>query len=123
MIDIKAVGANIADSRRKNNLTQEQLAELASLSTNYIARVERGEIQNFSAINMLKIASSLDVSIDELAEGAHKKENLKSKPYRKELNRLLDQMGHETSELLSQSFIRTIQLIQGHDSKHEKSGK
>ena len=122
-IDIKAVGANIADIRRKNNLTQEQLAELAGLSTNYIARVERGEIQNFSAINMLRIAAALDVSIDELAEGAHKKEKLKSKPHRKELNKLLDQMGHETSELLSQSFIKTIHLIQDNNSKHEKSGK
>jgi transcriptional regulator with XRE-family HTH domain len=123
MIDIKAVGVNIADIRRKNNLTQEQLAELAGLSTNYIARVERGEIQNFSAINMLRIAAALDVSIDELAEGAHEKEKLKSKPHRKELNKLLDQMGHETSELLSQSFIKTIHLIQDNNSKHEKSGK
>lgn len=122
-IDIKAVGANIADIRRKNNLTQEQLAELAGLSTNYIARVERGEIQNFSAINMLRIAATLDVSIDELAEGAHKKEKLKSKPHHKELNKLLDQMGHETSELLSQSFIKIIHLIQDNNSKHEKSGK
>ena len=123
MIDIKAVGTNIADSRRKNKLTQEQLAELANLSTNYIARVERGEIKNFSTINMLKIASALDVSVDTLTEGAHENESFKPQPYRKELNKLLDQLGHETSELLSQSFIKTIHLIQDNDLKHEKSGK
>lgn len=89
-------------------MTQEQLAELANLSTNYIARIERGKIQNFSAINMLKIASTLDVSIDELVASADHKENVKfnSQPYRRELNKLLDQMGHETSESLSQSFIQ-----------------
>ncbi len=123
MIDIKTVGTNIADFRRKNKLTQEQLAELANLSTNYIARVERGEIKNFSTINMLKIASALDANVDELTENAHKREGFKSQPYRKELNKLLDQLGHETSELLSQSFIKTIQLIQKHDLKHEKSDK
>lgn len=123
MIDIKAVGTNIADSRRKNKLTQEQLAELANLSTNYIARVERGEIKNFSTINMLKIASALDVSVDALTEDAHENDSFKPQPYRKELNKLLDQLGHETSELLSRSFIKTIQLIQKHDLKHEKSGK
>lgn len=123
MIDIKAVGTNIADFRRKNKLTQEQLAELANLSTNYIARVERGEIKNFSAINMLKIASALDVSVDVLTEDAHENESFKPQPHRKELNKLLDQLGHETSELLSQSFIKTIQLIQDNNSKHEKSGK
>ena len=123
MINIKSVGTNIADFRHKNNLTQEQLAELSNLSTNYIARVERGEIQNFSAINLLKIAEALDVSVDELSESIHKKEAFKPQPYRKELNRLLDKMGHETGELLSQSFIRTIRLIQSHNPKHKKSGK
>lgn len=112
MIDIETVGTNIAKIRRKNNLTQEKLAELAGLSTNYIARVERGEIQNFSAINMLKIASALDISLDELVVGAHKNLKIETQPYRRKLNELLNQMEHETSEALAESFIRTIELIQ-----------
>lgn len=118
MNDIKTVGTNIAKVRRKNNLTQEKLAELADLSTNYIARVERGEIQNFSAINLLKIANALDISVDELVEGAHKKSIIQPQPYLQELIKLLNQLGHETSEELSQSFIRTIELIQ--NSKQNK---
>lgn len=112
MINIETVGSNIAKIRRKNKLTQEKLAELANISTNYIARVERGEIQNFSAINLLKIANVLDTSVDEFVESAHGQQKIKPQPYRKELIKLLNKMGHETSEKLSQSFIRTIELVQ-----------
>ena len=42
---LKIIGENIQKFRKKKGLTQEQLAEMVSLSPNYISAVERGVYQ------------------------------------------------------------------------------
>lgn len=108
MIDIHKIGTNIAAKRRKLNLSQEQLAELAGVSSNYMARIERGEVKNFSAINLLKIANALKVSIDELISGSYKNKQIKISPYKEELFNLLNNIDDTVSEHLSKLFIETI---------------
>lgn len=49
----------------QRNLSQEKLAELADLHTNYIGSVERGE-RNVSVINICKIAKGMGVPPSEL---------------------------------------------------------
>jgi transcriptional regulator with XRE-family HTH domain len=49
----------------QRNLSQEKLAELADLHTNYIGSVERGE-RNVSVINLCKIARGAGVHPSEL---------------------------------------------------------
>ena len=41
-MDYTALGKEIRELRRKRNLTQEKLAELADLSVPYISHLERG---------------------------------------------------------------------------------
>lgn len=53
-------GQNIRKARTKIGLTQEQLAERASLHVNYYARVERGE-ENPSYETIEKIVKALKV--------------------------------------------------------------
>lgn len=46
--------------RADHDLTQEALAELADLHTNYVSSVERGE-RNVSLFNIIRIAHALGV--------------------------------------------------------------
>uniref|UniRef100_UPI004053BA28 helix-turn-helix domain-containing protein n=1 Tax=Paenibacillus sp. FSL H8-0537 TaxID=2921399 RepID=UPI004053BA28 len=51
--------------RKDQQLSQEQLGELAGLHTNYIGQVERGE-KNVTVESLEKIASGLGVSMEDL---------------------------------------------------------
>ncbi|HHR5860348.1 TPA: helix-turn-helix domain-containing protein [Providencia alcalifaciens] len=57
---LNAFGKNVYNLRRKLNLSQEQLAELAQLDRTYISSVERGK-RNVSLLNIYKLAVALDV--------------------------------------------------------------
>ena len=58
-----AIGSYIARKRREQNLTQEQLAERAGLSPNYIGILERGE-KLPSLETLLTLLNQLNVSAD-----------------------------------------------------------
>ena len=57
------IGLFIAKCRREKNMTQEDLAEKAGLTTNYIGMVERGE-KIPSLETFIKILNALGVSAD-----------------------------------------------------------
>ena len=42
MINFKAIGQRIKHIRKENNLTQEKLAEMLSISTEHLSRIETG---------------------------------------------------------------------------------
>ena len=58
-------GLMVRSHRNKQNLTQEQLADLCELDRTYIGSVERGE-RNISLISIHKIASALKIDVKEL---------------------------------------------------------
>ena len=60
--------ANMRRIRRAKKLTQEDVANLAELHTNYISSVERGE-RNISLRNIVRVALALGVSVSELVDG------------------------------------------------------
>ena len=62
---VKDIGQRIADFRRVRGLSQEELAELATLSRISIARYEAGKIEP-GAQAMGRIADALEVTTDEL---------------------------------------------------------
>ena len=64
-MNLTSIGMNIRKYRKQRKLSQEQLAEKAGLSTNYIGMLERGE-KTPSLETFLKIANILDVSADML---------------------------------------------------------
>lgn len=68
-IECGDIGARIKYHRMRNQLTQEQLAELTDLSNVYISYLERGErLPSLDAI--IKIANALNVSADDLLSGS-----------------------------------------------------
>jgi len=58
-------GKSVRKLRQKRKLSQEKLAEICGLHTNYIGRIERGQ-QNISLQNIEKIARGLKVRLREL---------------------------------------------------------
>jgi transcriptional regulator with XRE-family HTH domain len=58
-------GQAVRRRRRELDLTQEELAERASVHRSYIANIERGEI-NPALENIEKIAEALEISIPDL---------------------------------------------------------
>jgi transcriptional regulator with XRE-family HTH domain len=69
MSNIKLLfGSNIRQIRKVKGISQEQLADLASLHRTYIGSVERGE-RNISLENIVTLANALEVSPCELLKG------------------------------------------------------
>ena len=66
--ELQKLGANIKLYREKSQLSQEDLAMYAGLHRTFISSVERG-YYNISFLNLLKIASSLDITLQTLLEG------------------------------------------------------
>ena len=58
-------GKTISSIRRKQNLSQEKLAEVSNLDRTYIGGVERGE-RNLSLLNIERISNALQVEISEV---------------------------------------------------------
>ncbi|BBH23729.1 hypothetical protein Back11_50740 [Paenibacillus baekrokdamisoli] len=59
------IGAKIRIHRISNNWTQEQLAELSSMTASYVGQLERGE-KDVRIQTIEKIANALDMSVYEL---------------------------------------------------------
>ena len=65
---LQALGRNIRALREKRNLTQEALAEKASLDPTYISGIERG-LRNPGIKNVARLAAALGVTTTKLVEG------------------------------------------------------
>lgn len=68
-IDYKAIGKKVRIARLGRDLTQEQLAEQAGLSTTHISNIETGNTK-LSLPAVVLIANVLNLSIDELLYGS-----------------------------------------------------
>ena len=60
-------GKNVQEYRKAQQLSQEQLAELAGVHRTYIGMIERAE-KNITLCNIEKIAKALNTSISKLLE-------------------------------------------------------
>ena len=58
-------GKHVSKLRKRQNLSQENLAAKTNLNITYIGMVERAE-RNISLLNINKLANGLGVPIDEL---------------------------------------------------------
>ena len=65
---LSALGRNVRRQREARNLTQEKLAERASLDPTYISGIERG-LRNPGIKNVAKLAKALGIATTKLVEG------------------------------------------------------
>jgi transcriptional regulator with XRE-family HTH domain len=62
-IDYKELGKRIRTERRRQDLTQEKLAEMAGISDSFMGHIERGG-RTLSIETLAKISNSLNLSIE-----------------------------------------------------------
>ena len=65
---LAALGLNVRKAREAQDLTQEKLAEKASLDPTYISGIERG-IRNPGIKNVARLAKALGLTTAELCKG------------------------------------------------------
>ena len=70
-VNYKAVGQRIRQLRCQHGMTQEDLSEKAEVSMSFIGLLERGE-QKPSLETMVRLADTLDCSLDYLTQGFSK---------------------------------------------------
>ena len=63
------LGASIRDTRAQRKLTQEKLAEKASLSKNYVGNIERGEY-DVTVSTLHQVATALGLTAGDLLNAA-----------------------------------------------------
>ncbi len=64
---LKKFGKNVKIARIKNDWTQEKLAEILDVNTNYIACIECGR-QNMSLGKILELADAMNINIETLLQ-------------------------------------------------------
>ncbi|MCC4501820.1 helix-turn-helix domain-containing protein [Limosilactobacillus reuteri] len=104
------LGQNIHKLRINQNLTQEQLAELCSLTVNFISRIERDKTNRVSVFTVQKIAKALNTTIDDLLndDDDNAKANKQVKPNQQLLNNELNKLDDAKSEKLSKLFLQIL---------------
>ncbi len=71
MHEKKLIGLRIKELRKSRGLSQEELAEKAATSPNYLSRMERGT-ENPTLEMLIKISGALDVEMRETFDFSHK---------------------------------------------------
>ena len=96
LIDYNLIGVRIRTARKRKSYTQEQLAELLSISVVYISQIENGKTK-LSLEMLVNLASLLDSEPGWLLSGTV-------------LNTSTD-MPHEVSTILQNSTPKKLRLI------------
>lgn len=102
---LNSISQNIKQYRLLNKMTQEQLADLLDLDTQYYAQLERGE-RNFTIEKIIRLCNIFHVGIEKIIEI-----DVKKKPDTQELlNRILPLMEQLSYSQLSlvEKFITDI---------------
>jgi len=70
MNEKKLVGKRIQELRKKHGISQEQTAEKADISPNYLSRIECGK-ENPTLDMLIKLSNALDVEMREMFDFGH----------------------------------------------------
>ena len=100
------IGKFIAECRRRNNLTQMQLAEKLNITDRAISKWENGKAMHDSSI-MLELCSELKISVNELLSG----EVLEMNNYNEKVEQNLFEMVKQKEE--SDKRLLTMEIIIG----------
>ncbi|WP_242362063.1 helix-turn-helix domain-containing protein [Limosilactobacillus antri] len=102
------INHRIRKIRQELHMTQEQLADKADLSLNFISKLERSASQNLSLENASKIAKALNIRLADLIDDREKNSDVE------QLNYLLSQLSNESQSELATSFSLIVKSILKH---------
>lgn len=80
MNEKRLIGLRIKELRKNKGLSQEELAEKAETSPNYLSRMERGT-ENPTIDMLIKISRAMDVEMRETFDFGHKEKPLELKEF------------------------------------------
>ncbi len=101
------IGVNISHRRHELKMTQEELANATDLSTNYVSRLERGEVEYIRAVTLYKIAKGLKTTMEKLIDSNANQQHTRGY-YQSTLINLLDQIDEEKAEEISKSVLDLV---------------
>lgn len=110
--DPNNIGINISTERRKQNLTQEQLAEASKITINYLSKVERGTSKQVSAITLSSIAKALNVTVDSLINSSNNIKSPEIGPKQRQLENYLNSLNYTKREDLSNHILKILKFHQ-----------
>ncbi|MBI5235646.1 MAG: helix-turn-helix transcriptional regulator [Deltaproteobacteria bacterium] len=96
----KLMGYRIKELRRCKGLSQEELAERAETSPNYVSRMERGT-ENPTFDTLIKIANALEIEMWELFDFGHR---MTLRDIRELMNKFVDGADEEKLRLAVKVF-------------------
>ena len=105
-MDQVKIGKFISECRKKNNLTQMQLAEKLNITDRAISKWETGKAMPDSGI-MLDLCNELKIAVNELLSG----EMIEMKDYDKKAEELLLEMHKQKEQ--SDRRLLTIEIVMG----------
>lgn len=95
MNEKKLIGERIQEIRKKRKLSQEQVAERADISPNYLSRIECGK-ENPTLDMLIKLARALGTEMWEIFDFAHE---VGLKEMKETMNKLLKESEEEKLRL------------------------
>ena len=98
------IGKFIAECRKKNNLTQKQLAEKLNITDRAISKWENGKAMPDSSI-MLDLCSELKISVNELLSGEELEMNNYNEKVEKNLLEIVKQKEESDKRLLTMEIV------------------
>lgn len=98
------IGVNVSQKRKSLNMTQEELSNRADISTNYVSRLERGEIDHIRAETLFNIAKGLNTTMEDLMGDGINKEHIFGY-YQTKLINTLSKIDNDKAEKLSKSIL------------------
>ena len=102
MNDRQLLGKRIKSLRRSQGLTQERLAEIIDVNTNYLAVIERGEANPTLAL-LERLSAGLEVPLSELFQ-YRREEGCSPVALRQKLERLVNEASDEELPRLTRVF-------------------
>ena len=102
MKDRQLLGKRIKSLRRSKGLTQERLAEIIDVNTNYLAVIERGEANPTLAL-LERLSAGLEVPLSELFQ-YRREEGCSPVALRQKLGRLVNEASDEELPRLTRVF-------------------
>jgi len=91
-------GQRIQELRRRQSFSQEQLAEKAGISSNYLSRIERGK-ENPTFDMFIKLSKALKTDLSEMFDFGH---NVNSKELKEAIQQFSEKADEPTLRIISQ---------------------
>ena len=104
-MDLIKIGKFISETRKKKNLTQEELAEKLYITDRAVSKWERG-LSLPDADKMLELCNILDINVNELLNG----EKINMKDYEKKTDELLVELAKQ-EELKNKKMITDMYVL------------